>query len=60
MEKNKKKNVYVKLNHFAAQQILTQHYKSTILQYKINHLSYLPHFPIRENMEVVRWSSSQP
>ena len=35
MEKNiKKKNVYMCVSHFAVQQRLAQHYKSTILQKK--------------------------
>ena len=36
MEKNMKKNmyIYVLLNHFAVHQKVTQHCKSTILQFK--------------------------
>ena len=34
MEKNMKKYIYVKLNHFAVQQKLTQQCTSTILQLK--------------------------
>ena len=34
MEKNMKKNIYIKLNHSVVHQKLTQHYKSTILLLK--------------------------
>ena len=35
MEKNLKKNIYIyKQNHVAVHRKLTQHYKSTILQFK--------------------------
>ena len=34
MEKNMKKNIYVYLNHFSVHQKLTQHCKSTALQWK--------------------------
>ena len=33
IEKNMRKNTYISLNHFAVHQKLTQHFKSTILQY---------------------------
>ena len=36
-----KKYIYIKLNHFAVQQKLTQHCKSTILQLKNNNISGL-------------------
>ena len=34
MEENLKRNIYVKLNHFAVHQTLAQDYKSTIFQLK--------------------------